>query len=155
MLEFNYSIILAQLINFGILYGVFKYFIADILNQRITERKEQLQKLRKAEEHYDEKMKLAEEQKQAMMKETRKTTKELMQEAEDIAKKKAQAIIARANSDVLAILDGGRREIEKERKSMLSQMKNHIVDVSMKLNKKMFWDQKMNKKFVEKELEEM
>jgi len=155
MLEINPFIILAQLINFGILYGIFKMFIADTLYDRIQKRREQLEKLRKAEEHYEEKMLLAQEQKDKMMQETRKTTKELMQESEAIAKQKASEIIAKANSDALAILEGGKREVEKERLSMLAQMKEHIVDVSLKLNEKMFGSEKMSKEFVEKELKEI
>ena len=155
MLELNYSIIIAQLINFGILYGIFKYFIADKLNARIAQRKQQLEKLRKAEEHYDEKMALAEENKKRMLEETRMTTSELMRESEAIAKQKASDIFAKANSDALAILEWGHREVEKERKSMLAQMKEHIVDVSLKLNEKMFGSEKMSKEFVEKELKEI
>ena len=155
MLELDIYIVLAQLINFGILYGIFKMFIADKLYGRIQERRYQLEKLHKAEEHYEEKMQIAFDNKEKMMKETRKTTKDLMNESEKIAKQKAEQIIAKANADTLSILEGGRRELEKERLSMLAQMKKHIVDVSLKLNEKMFGEQKMSKEFIEKELKEI
>lgn len=155
MLELNIFVVIAQLINFGILYGIFKFFIADKLNAKIEERKSQLEKLRKAEQHYEEKMTLAENQKQDMLKELRKTTKELMDESEYIAKRKAEDIIVKANASALAILDGGRRELEKERLSMLAAMKEKIVDISLKINEKMFTNEKASKDFVEKELKEL
>ncbi len=155
MLEFNPYVLLAQLINFAILYGIFKYFIADKLNAKITLRREQLKKLELAEAHYEEKMKLAESQREELLQKARKTTKQLMEESESIAKQKAQDIILKANSDAMSILEWGRREIEKDRLSMLAKMKEHIIDVSLKLNKKMFGNENASKEFLEKELKEI
>jgi hypothetical protein len=36
------------------------------------------------------------------------------------------------------MIDGGKRELERERVSMLSHVKTNIIDVSLKLNEKMF-----------------
>lgn len=152
MLELDIFIVLAQLINFWILYYIFKTFIADKLNTRLHKRREQLLKLEKAEEHYEEKMKLAEEERHEMIKNARKTSRDLMKESEIVAKAKAQAIIEKAHAEVESILWGGRRELEKERLSMLNQMKKHIIDVSLKLNEKMFGKWKTSKEFLEAEL---
>lgn len=108
------------------------------MNAKITEREEQLKKLERADEHYKEKMELAEKERKEMVENARKTSRDLMKESEIVAKAKADAIMQKANADALAVLDGGRREIEKERKTMLAQMKEHIIDVSLKLNEKMF-----------------
>lgn len=155
MLELDVFIILAQLVNFGILYVLFKVFIAKKLYAKIEERKSQLEKLQKAEEHYEQKMALAEQNREEMMDETRKTTKQLMQESEDIAKQKAQEIISNANAQAISILEGGKREVEKERLSMLAQMKEHIVDVSLKLNEKMFGEKDAAKEFIKKEIQDI
>ena len=61
-----------------------------------------------------------------------------MKESEIIAREKANAIMNKAHSEAIAILDGEKRDIEKERLTMLAQMKDHIIDVSLKLNEKMF-----------------
>ena len=73
-----------------------------------------------------------------MIQNARKTSRSLMKESEIVAKAKAEAIIEKAHAEVEAIMGGGRRELEKERLSMLAQMKEHIIDVSLKLNEKMF-----------------
>jgi len=78
-----------------------------------------------------------------------------MKESEIIAHEKAEIIIKKANKEALAVLDGGKRELEKERLSMLSHVKEHIVDVSLKLNEKMFGPGKTNKEFLEAELAKM
>lgn len=138
MLQIDIFIVLAQLINFGILYAIFKYTIAEKLTKKIADRQAWLEKLKRADEHYEQKMKLAEDQREEMMQEAKKTSRNLMRESEILANAKAQAIKKKAKAEVNALLDGGKRELEKERISMLSQVKSHIIDVSLKLNEKMF-----------------
>jgi len=153
MLQLDIFILLAQIVNFWILYYIFKSFIADKLNAKIQEREKQLEKLKTAEEHYEQKMSLAAQQKDEMIEEARKTTATLMRESEVISHEKAQKIIKKANREALSILDGWKREVEKERLTMLSHMKEHIVDVSLKLNEKMFGPGKTNKEFLEREID--
>jgi len=155
MLQIDIFIVLAQLINFGIMYYIFKTYVAESLCEKMRQRAEQLEKLNKAEDHYKEKMQLAESQRQEMLAKAQKTSRDLMKESEIVARAKADAIKQKAKSEALAILDGGKRELEKERISMLKQMKDHIVDVSMKLNEKMFGPGKTNKEFLEAEFAKM
>lgn len=155
MLQLDIFIVLAQLVNFWILYGIFKYTIADKLSAKIKEREAQLEKLKRADEHYEQKILLAEQQREEMMKHAKKTSRNLMKESEILANAKADAIKAKAKSEALAILDGGKRELEKERLSMLTQVKKHIVDVSLRLNEKMFWDKKTSREFIEAEFAKM
>ena len=154
-MQIDIFILLAQIINFGILLYVFQTFIAKKLNTRLEERRAQLKKLETAEDHYNQKMSLAKQQKEAMLDEARQTTSALMKESEVIAKEKAQKIIAKANLATKAILDWARRETEKERLTMLAQLKEHIIDMSLRLNEKMFGKKTVNREFLEKELEKM
>ena len=151
-MQIDIFILLAQIINFGILLYVFQTFIAKKLNTRLEERRAQLKKLETAEDHYNQKMSLAKQQKEAMLAKARQTTSALMKESEVIAKEKAQKIIAKANLTTKAILDGARRETEKERLTMLAQLKEHIIDMSLRLNEKMFGKKTVNREFLEKEL---
>ena len=121
----------------------------------MQERKAQLEKLAAAEEHYEEKMKLAQKKEADMISNARKTTATLMKESEIIAREKAQTIIKKANKEALAVLEWGKRELEKERLSMLSHVKWHIVDVSLRLNEKMFGPGKTNREFLEVEIAKM
>lgn len=118
-------------------------------------RLEQLKKLETAEEHYEQKMALAEQQRQEMIQKAKKTSRDLMRESEIVANAKADAIKKTAKAEALAILDGGKRELEKERLSMLSQVKKHIVDVSVRLNEKTFGPSKTNREFIEAEFAKM
>lgn len=155
MLQLDIFVILAQLINFALLYVIFKYTIAEKLSAKLSQREAQLQKLKRADEHYEEKMLLAEKERQALLENARKTSRNLMRESEILANAKADAIRKKAKSQALAILDGGKRELEKQRISMLSQVKKHIIDVSLRLNEKMFWTWKTSREFIEAEFAKM
>lgn len=121
----------------------------------MQEREKQLEKLNTAQDHYEQKMSLAKQQKEALLDEARQTTSVLMKESEIIAHEKAQNIMKHANRQALAILDGGKRELEKERLTMLTHMKEHIIDVSLRLNEKMFGEAKVSRDFVEMEIAKM
>ena len=155
MLEFHFSILVAQLINFAILYYIFHRFVWKKLTQGIYERQQQLEKLRLAEVHYKERMELAEKERAELLSQAKKTSEELMKESEHIAKLRAQEILFESHEKAMAILDGGKRELEKERISMLAQMKSHIIDISLRLNQKIFGSQKLSQEFLEKELEKL
>lgn len=154
-MNIDFYILLAQILNFGILYFVFRKFIGKKIEQRIQERKEQLQKLELADQQYQEKMELAETQRQEILETAKKTSRDLMRESEILANARATAIQEEAHTKALAILDWGRRELEKERKTMLAQMKSHILDISLKLNEKIFQSEENSREFLEKELEKM
>jgi F0F1-type ATP synthase membrane subunit b/b' len=85
------------------------------MNQRAL----QLEKLKKADEHYEEKMKLAEQERIEIIESARKTSRDLMKESEILAKAKAEAIMIQAHDGAMATLETGRRELEKERTTML------------------------------------
>jgi F0F1-type ATP synthase membrane subunit b/b' len=121
----------------------------------MLEREAQLEKLNTAEDHYEQKMSLAKQQKLEMIDAARQTTATLMKESEVISREKANTIIKHANRQALAILDGGKRDLERERLTMLSQMKEHIIDVSLRLNEKIFGPGKTNREFLEAEMAKM
>lgn len=155
MLHIDIYVLFAQLINFWILYFIFKKFVAQKLYASMNQRALQLEKLKKADEHYEEKMKLAEQERIEIIESARKTSRDLMKESEILAKAKAEAIMIQAHDGAMATLETGRRELEKERTTMLWTMKSHIVDISLKMNEKMFGERKINKEFIESRLEKI
>ncbi len=153
MLQIDFFVLLAQIVNFCILGYVFKVFIADTLHQKLEQRKQQLKTLALAQQEYDSRVALAQQHKQELLKQAQQTTMILREQSEKIAQEKAQKIIAKAKLDARRVLDGGKRELEKEKKYMLAHVKNHIINTSLKLNEKIFHSWQTNKEFLEKELE--
>jgi len=114
-----------------------------------------LKKLAEADREYEEKIAAAKAEESQILKNARIDANDMLVDAKDLADQKASLIMAKAKKDIDAIMEGGRREIEKERLGMLQSMKGKIIDLSLKLNDKMFTEEKASRDFMEKKLEEI
>ena len=97
----------------------------------------------------------AESDKDSILKKARRKSDEIISEAEKIAKNKRNSLLEKAGEEAKWIIDSGRAEIEKEKLSMLADVKSNIVDLVLRFNKKLFWSEKISSEFVEKEIELM
>jgi len=152
MENIDIGIIIAQIINLCILFYMFKRFIADRLNVVIKERRALIKKLDEADERYAEKIAAADAEEKSILEAARADANDIMLDAKNLADQKAKLIMQKAKTDIDAIMAWGRREIEKERLTMLQNMKGKIIDLSLKLNEKMFDDERASKDFMEKEM---
>jgi len=73
-------------------------------------------------------------------------------DAESLAKKNKEKILESADQEAKNIVDNALGDIEKERLSMANALKKKVVDLSLKINKKLFDEEKINKEFIEKEI---
>ena len=97
----------------------------------------------------------AESDKESILKKARKKSDEIISEAEKIAKNKRNSLLEKAEEEAKWIINSGRAEIEKEKLSMLADVKSNIIDLVLRFNKKLFWSEKISSEFVEKEIELM
>ena len=155
MENIDLGIIIAQIINLSILFYMFKRFIADRLNVMIKDRRALIKKLDEADALYEERLAAAKSEEESILSGARADANDIMISAKELADQKARIIMQKAKSDVNAIMEWGRREIEKERLTMLQNMKWKIIDLSLKLNEKIFDDEKASKDFMEKEMKQI
>lgn len=155
MENIDISIIIAQIINLSILFYMFKKFIADRLNVLIKDRRALIKKLEEADERYADKIAAAKLEEENILSWARAEANDMMISAKSLADQKAELIMMKAKSDIDSIMEWGRREIEKERLTMLQSMKWKIIDLSLRLNDKMFDDEKASQDFIEKGMKEI
>lgn len=153
MFEIDPWFVVAQILNFLIIFFIFKKFVSDGMNDLIEERRELLSKISKADFYYDEKVKSAESRKQEILKEAHIESKQYIEHTHEIALIKAQELIKKANSEVMYILDLWKKEVEKERVDMMEEIEESALDLSIKLNKKLFGNACQNSSFVDKQVE--
>lgn len=94
----------------------------------------------------------ANKKKESILDDARNKADILIGDAESLAKSKKEDILAKADLEAKAIIEFGKNEIEKEKLSMLNGVKSKLTSLVLKFNKKLFWEEKLNKDFVEKEL---
>ncbi len=152
MFEIDLWFVVAQILNFLIMFFIFKKFVSDGMNDLVEERRELLDKISKADFYYDEKVKDAEIKKQEILKKAHIESKQYIEHTHEIASIKAQELIKKANNEVMYILDSWKKEVEKERVDMMEEIEESALDLSIKLNKKLFSNTCQNSSFVDKQV---
>ena len=118
---------------------------------------EYAKKQKKIEEDYrniDALISWAEAQKKTILEDAKKQSASIISEAESMAAKKKAAMLEKAEQEVQVRYDTGKSEIEKERLSMLSWAKAKMIDLVLKLNGKLFWEEKLSRDFLEKSIKD-
>ncbi len=132
-LGIDIKLLVAQLINFGLFFLIFKKFIAkpfsSFLNIEVEKEKEKekiLEDLKKKEERM-----LAEEKKASER--IKKQYDEAVRVAREEAAKIRESLIVDAKKEAEEIAARGRRQVTEEKDKMEKQMKQQIVDLSVSI----------------------
>ena len=150
--DLKLGIVIAQIINFWILFFLFKHFLWEKIVKAIELRRENLQKFDDAELKAKEVLEWAENEAKELMIQAREKASSIEIDAESLAKKNKEKILESADLEAKNIVNNALGDIEKERLSMANALKAKVVDLSLKINKKIFEEEKINKEFIEKEI---
>lgn len=90
-----------------------------------------------------------------MLENARNTGNSLIEEAESLANAKRDKIITDAENAATETAKIAEGQIAKERQSMLSGVKTQVMDMTIRLNEKLFKDAKVSKDFVEKHIDSL
>lgn len=152
MENISLPIILAQIANFLILYLIFKKVIAEKLYSILEERFILHEKLKQADLEKEKILEEAREKKLQILAEAKKEASQYLKNSRNIASQRVEETLNKANRDVKMILLWGEKQLEKDRNTMMADLKEHIIEMSVMLNKKIFENPNMNREFLEREL---
>ncbi len=144
-------IIIAQIINFWLLFFIFKYFLWEKIVSAIEERRKHLKASENAEDEAKEKLAEAEKEKDSILADARKKALEIEDNAENLAKQNTKKALEKGEKEANFMLSSARSQIEKEKLEMENSMKSKILDLALKLNSKIFKKDAVNKDFIESE----
>lgn len=105
MTDISLSLIIAQLINVGLLFTIFYYAIGRRLSHIIEERRELMRKLATIDTEYAIKMQEAEEAKKGFLRQAHIDAQDHMRDVEHIARLKSEEIIKNAHDQAIQILE--------------------------------------------------
>ncbi|NDK09270.1 ATP synthase F0 subunit B [Candidatus Gracilibacteria bacterium] len=115
-------------------------------------------KQKKVQEDYNNAESILEEKRKQgdeLLEKARFKGNSVIEEAESLAKSKKDAILLEAQTQAQESITLAHSQIEKERQSMLSQIKKNVVDMTLRLNEKLFKDSKVSKDFIEKNIDSL
>lgn len=123
-MEFNLGIFVAQLINFSIIFFLFKKLVGDKIVVALQERKKALAKAQDALLVYEETMRQAEDEKNAMLAEALQHKESILQEARQLAEKKAEVFFQQAHVQADNIV----KKAQEHADALDKEMKDAFVD---------------------------
>lgn len=150
--DLNLSIVIAQIINFWIVFFIFYHFLWDKIVKIIEDRRVQLENLDNSDAVVKEKIGAAEKEASEIVDNSRTQALEIQNNAEELSKKNTKQKIEEAEIKAKAIVDAAGRELEKERLWMIKWMKDKILNLSLKINSKVFDNKDSNTDFINKEI---
>ncbi len=120
-MEISISSLVAQIINFGIMFFIFSRFAAKPLSNQIEERRKLIAKIKKADELYNQKINEAEDKAQSIIHEASQQKDKIITEGETLALKQQVEIVNEANHTAEKIVLEGKyatkvmeQELEKK-----------------------------------------
>lgn len=123
------KLIIAQLVNFGIVLFVLKKFAYGPVLKMMQERTEKIEKgMADAESAGKKILEIAEKEKEVLV-QARKEAQEIVTKAEETAKKNKEEIIVEAKNQSEKILSDSAKKIEQEKNQMLQEVKGQIAEL--------------------------
>ena len=147
------ALIYQTIILIVVLYVLNKFLFQPYL-QYLDDYQKKQSKIEEDYKNIDKLVSDAESEKEAILIEARKTGDSIISEAETIAWKKKASILEKADKEATDLFDASKEDIAKERESMLGQVKWKMLDLVVKLNWKLFENEKASKDFLEKSLKD-
>jgi F-type H+-transporting ATPase subunit b len=150
--DLNISVIIAQIINFSLLFYIFYHFLGKTIIKTIEERRDKLENLDNSDSVVKEKIEKAEAEAEKIITDGKSKALEIQQNAEDLSKKNTKQKIEEAEQKAESIIESANRNLEKERLSMMWELREKVLNLSLKINSKVFDNTDSNKDFIKKEV---
>lgn len=134
------KLLTAQLINYGVFFAVFYFFVSKpffkyIQNQRDQEKERE--RISEALQKREEEMKAEQEK---MKQEMKKELEAAIVEAKEEAAKAKEELIAKAKKESEEIVEKSRKQLIEEREELVREMKDKTIELSVMIVSKALGD---------------
>jgi F-type H+-transporting ATPase subunit b len=149
----DWKLMVAQIVNFGIVFAVLFWFVIRPLSKTLKDRKAIIEQglsdaqknallLKEAETAHDEEVSKG-----------RAEAHELILEIKKTAEEKRAELIDQAEKEVEKIISDGKRAIEQERHKIMDQMQKDVAELVIAATEKVIGTTKVNPETVQKTIE--
>ena len=149
------KLLIAQIINFAIVFAVLYKFALKPLQKIMEERSAKIEKSLEDAKKINEKLTKTEEEYNKVISKARKKANEILEQANIQAQKNKEQTIAKTKEEIGIVINKEKENIRQEKENILREIKKEasvlVIAVAEKLlNKKI--DNKEDKEFIEKNL---
>jgi F-type H+-transporting ATPase subunit b len=150
----DFKIIIAQIINFGIVLAVLYFYALKPLNKLMRERSEKIEKgIKDAKSNAEILNNTKAEYEEALTK-ARKEADKIFQDGKKEAEAKKVLMLEKAKEEVAVMVESGKKNLENEKIKMVAEAKEEITSLSVKIAEKIL-GKNLDKSFDEKTIKEL
>lgn len=152
------KLIIAQVINFGIVFAILYYLILKPLIKTMGERTEKIEKSLSDAERIEKELKQTEADRKDVLNRAKKEANDIMEKTALIAEEKKKEMITKAREEIGAIINKEKEKMQIEKEITLKEIRKEIGElvvlaVEKVLDKKV--DAKEDKELIEKMVKEV
>lgn len=145
----NIQLLIAQIINFGVLFFVLYKLVYKPVLKNLDQRKNTIEHSLAQAKEIEEKTKKIDGDIAMRLCEAKQQTIDMIGEAKEIGEKTRAEILFQANKEVSEMVQKAKNEIHQEKESMMQEVKEYVVKTSLHIVEKIF-NEKIDTKMKEK-----
>lgn len=150
----DYKIIIAQMVNFGIVFGVLYFYAIKPLGKIMKERGEKIEKGVKDAKTNAEILNKSKTEYEEILVKAKNEADKIFQQGKKEAETKKTAMLEEAKSEVALIIENGKNTLEAEKAKMVEEAKKEVVALAMSATRKLLGD-KADGAFNDKTIKEL
>ncbi len=129
----DWTVLLAQAINFAVLLAALTFFLYKPLLRAIDQRRERVQQSMDHAATLEKRVADMEQDRKKRMKEMDDQAKEFLAQSKQQADSQKKEILDAAKAEVDQLLEKGRKQLEDERRTLLADMQKTVTGISIDL----------------------
>jgi F-type H+-transporting ATPase subunit b len=150
----DFKIIVAQILNFGIVFAVLYFYALKPLNKLMKERGDKIEKGIKDAKSNAEILNNTKIEYEGALAKARREADKIFQEGKKEAEAKKVLMLEKAKEEVAVMVEGGKKNLENEKIKMVNEAKEEITSLSIKIAEKIL-GKKIDESFNEKTMKEL
>jgi F-type H+-transporting ATPase subunit b len=154
----DWRLLIAQLINFGIVLWVLYRFALKPLFKVMDKRSKEIEKSLEDAKKIETNLMMTEEEREKKIQTAKKEAHEIIEQAREQGNKQAQEMLEKAKSDVSLVITEAKNQIQSEKETMLKEVKTEVTELVIKSTKKILAetvDGKIDSQLIDKTLTEI
>lgn len=136
----DWKMLIAQIINFAIVFAVLYFFALRPLMKTVKERSAKIQKGLEDADTHESLLVETQEETARVVAEARTEALGLAQAAKKEAEERRAEMIEKANQDVAGIIEKGNQELQRQKDAMLAEARGEIAELVVTATRKIVGD---------------
>lgn len=153
----DWHVLLAQFINFAILFGLLFFLLYKPMRRMLDERAARIKESMEQTEQIKEQMAKTEEQVREQLEAARREGQDILTQAAQMGERLKEEARGEARQETEVIIARARTEIERERDEAIEEVKHQFVDLAITAAEKVVnetLDRKKHRRLIEEVLEQ-